>query len=110
VTVNPRNVTVAVLNGTTTNHLAADVSQKLTRVGFKAGKTANFTNQTQTTTTIGFVPGHRAQALAVAKALKVKYKNVLSVAATTKQLICSAGASCPDQVFVVLGTDLNSGA
>jgi hypothetical protein len=110
VTVNPRTVTVAVLNGTTTNKLAADVSQKLGRLGFKRGKTANFSNQTQTTTTIGFVPGDRAKALAVAKALKVKYSNVLKVAPATKGLVCPAGTACPDQVFVVLGTDLNSAA
>jgi len=110
VTVNPRTVTVAVLNGTTTNRLAADVSQKLGRLGFRRGKTANFSNQTQTTTTIGFVPGDRAKALAVAKALKVKYSNVLKVAPTTKGLVCPAGTACPDQVFVVLGTDLNSAA
>lgn len=107
VAVNPRTVTVAVLNGTTTNKLAADVSQKLGKLGFKQGKTGNFTNQNQTTTTIGFVPGHRAQALAVAKALKVKYSKVLKVNASTQQLVCPVGASCPDQVFVVLGTDLN---
>jgi hypothetical protein len=110
VAVNPRTVTVAVLNGTTTNHLAADVSRKLGKLGFKQGKTANFSDQTQTTTTIGFVSGHHAQALAVAKALKVKYANVLKVTAATKGLVCPAGAACPDQVFVVLGTDLNSAA
>ncbi|MGH2910049.1 MAG: LytR C-terminal domain-containing protein, partial [Solirubrobacteraceae bacterium] len=110
VTVNPRQVTVAVLNGTTTNNLAAGVSRQLGKLGFKQGKATNFSNQSQTTTTVGFLPGHRAQALAVAKALKVKYSKVLRVNATTQQIVCPAGASCPDQVFVVLGTDLNSQA
>jgi LytR cell envelope-related transcriptional attenuator len=110
VTVDPRTVTVAVLNGTTTSNLAADVSQKLGRVGFKQGKTTNFTTQSLTTTTVGYEPGHRAQALAVAKALKVKYAHVLRVNPATRQLICPATSSCADQVFVVLGSDLASDA
>ena len=110
VTVDPRSVTVAVLNGTTTPNLAADVSQRLGKFGFQEGKTANFSSSSLTTTTIGFIPGHRPQALAVAKALKVKYSNVLQVNAATKQLVCPAGAACADDVFVVLGTDLASNA
>ncbi len=110
VTVDPRSVTVAVLNGTTTANLAADISQKLGKLGFQQGKTANFSSSALTTTTIGFVPGHRPQALAVAKALKVKYANVLQVNPTTKQLVCPATSTCTDDVFVVLGTDLASTA
>ncbi len=110
VTVDPRSVTVAVLNGTTTANLAANVSQKLGKLGFQEGKTANFSSSALTTTTIGFVPGHRSQALAVAKALKVKYSNVLQVNPTTKQLVCPATGTCADDVFVVLGTDLASTA
>ncbi len=110
VTVDPRTVTVAVLNGTTTANLAANISQKLGKLGFRAGKTGNFNSSSLTTTTIGFVTGHRPQALAVAKALKVKYSNVLKVTPTTEQIICPATAACPDQVFVVLGTDLASNA
>lgn len=110
VVVSPRTVTVAVLNGTTTSNLAAHISQKLGILGFKPGRTGNFSSQSLTTTTIGFVPGHRPQALAVAKALKVKYSNVLQVTAATKQLVCPAGSTCPDQVFVVLGSDLASSA
>ncbi len=79
------------LNGTTTPNLAADVSQKLGKFGFQAGKTANFTSSSLTTTTIGFVPGHRPQALAVAKALKVKYSNVLQVKPTTEAARLSGG-------------------
>ena len=109
VTVDPRTVTVAVLNGTTTANLAADISQKLGGLGFKQGKTANFSNQTQTTTTIGYLTRQdKPKALAVAKALKVKYSNVVQVNTGTQQLICPAGTTCPDQVFVVLGTDLAS--
>jgi hypothetical protein len=108
VTVNPRRVTVAVLNGTTTSNLAADISQKLAHVGFRQGKTANFSSQSLTTTTIGYQSGHRAQALAVAKALKVTSAHVLGVAASTRQLVCPAAGTCADQVFVVLGSDLAS--
>jgi hypothetical protein len=110
VTVDPRSVTVAVLNGTTTANFAADISQRLGKLGFQQGKTANFSSSTLTTTTIGFVPGNRPQALAVAKALKVKYSNVVQVNPTTKQLVCPATGACADDVFVVLGTDLASSA
>jgi hypothetical protein len=110
VTIDPRTVTVAVMNGTTTANLAADVSQKLAGAGFKQGKTTNFNTQSLTTTTIGYATGHRPQALAVAKALKVKYSNVKQVTATTQALVCAAGTTCPDQVFVVLGADLASNA
>jgi hypothetical protein len=110
VTIDPRTVTVAVMNGTTTPNLAADISQKLAGAGFKQGKTTNFNTQALTTTTIGYASGHRPQALAVAKALKVKYSNVKQVTAATQALVCTAGTACPDQVFVVLGTDLASNA
>jgi hypothetical protein len=110
VTVDPRSVTVAVLNGTTTANLAADVSQKLGKLGFQQGKTTNFNSTSLTTTTIGFLPGHRPQALAVAKALKVKYSNVLQVNASTRQLVCPTTGTCADNVFVVLGSDLASNA
>jgi hypothetical protein len=104
-------VTVAVLNGTTTANLAADISQKLAKLGFQQGKTGNFSSSSLTTTTIGFLTRHdRPQALAVAKALKVKYSNVLQVNTATKQIVCPATGSCPDEVFVVLGTDLASNA
>jgi hypothetical protein len=110
VTIDPRTVTVAVMNGTTTPNLAADVSQKLAGAGFKQGKTTNFNTQSLTTTTIGYATGHRPQALAVAKALKVKYSNVKQVTAVTQALVCATGTTCPDQVFVVLGADLASSA
>jgi hypothetical protein len=110
VTIDPRSVTVAVLNGTNTANLAADVSQKLGKLGFQQGKTTNFNSTSLTTTTIGFLPGHRPQALAVAKALKVKYSNVLQVNASTKQLVCPTTGTCADNVFVVLGSDLASNA
>ena len=57
------------LNGTSTNNLAHDVSVKLTAATYKLGKIATATDQTHTATVVGYLPGHRAAALIVAKSL-----------------------------------------
>jgi hypothetical protein len=110
VRVDPRNVTVAVLNGTSTTNLAADISSQLNKVGFQPGATANYSNQTQTSTKVTYLPGHRAQGLAVAKALKLNSRDVKQVNASTRELACGSTTNCPDQVIVVVGTDLESDA
>jgi hypothetical protein len=108
VRVNPSTVTVAVLNGTTTNNLAADVLQKLSTAGFQPGRTSNYPDQTQTTTTIGYLPSDRAKALAVASALDLSDKAVVKVSMTAREVVCSTPTACPDQVVVVVGADLAS--
>ena len=111
VSVNPAHVRVAVLNGTATNNLAADVSAKLNKVGFQQGETANYVDQTQSSTTVGFLPGDRAQAQAVAKALGVGVGDVHQISSAAQQLVCPSGASaCSDQVVVTAGANLNSDA
>jgi hypothetical protein len=111
VNVNPTHVRVAVLNGTTTNNLAADVSTKLNKVGFQQGETANFANPNQTSTTVGYLPGDRAQAIAVAKALGISASSVAQVSTTARQIVCPSGAAaCADQIVVTVGADLNSDA
>jgi hypothetical protein len=111
VTVNPRQVRVAVLNGTATNNLAADVSADLNKIGFQQGETANYADQTQTATTVGYLPGDRAQAMAVAKALGIGSSSVAQVSTTARQIVCPSGAaSCADQIVVTVGADLDSDA
>ena len=58
--VTPDAVTVAVLNGTSTTNLAHDISQKLSTVGYKAGNIATATDQTETATVVGYLPGYQA--------------------------------------------------
>jgi hypothetical protein len=105
----PSQVTVAVLNGTSTTDLAADVSQKLAESGFQQGPTGNAPDQTETTTIVGYLPGQRNQALSVAKSLDLSNNVVKPVAASDRQVACSATPSnCAAQVVVVVGADLAS--
>src|SRR5207237_795832 len=68
---NNASASVAVLNGTPTVGLAARTSTRLTSAGFKAGKVTSASDQTRTATVIAYFPGHRQDALAVAKTLKL---------------------------------------
>jgi hypothetical protein len=111
VRVNPTQVRVAVLNGTATSNLAADVSTKLNKVGFQQGETANFSNPDQASTTVGYLPGDRAQGIAVAKALGIGASSVTQVSTMARQIVCPSGAAaCADQIVVTVGADLNSDA
>jgi hypothetical protein len=63
--------TVAVLNGTTIPGLAAQVSDELSRGGFRRGSVTNAADQQRPGTTVVFASGHRRAAEEVAKLLKV---------------------------------------
>jgi hypothetical protein len=109
VRVDPTKVTVYVLNGTSTNNLAADVSSKLNQAGFQQGGTGNYTDATQTTTTVGYMPGYSAEGYAVAKSLGLSKGSVHKVNTAARDLACAATpTSCPDQVIVTVGADLES--
>jgi hypothetical protein len=105
----PSTVTVAVLNGTSTNNLAHDVLSKLTAVGYKPGASTNASSQTQTTTVVGYLPGHRRAALAVARSLKLGTASVQAVNPSNQAIACSGSTStCSTQVVVTVGSDLAS--
>ncbi|HET8977811.1 MAG TPA: LytR C-terminal domain-containing protein [Solirubrobacteraceae bacterium] len=105
----PSKVTVAVLNGTSTYHLAADVMSKLTGAGYRKGTAANAPTQTLTTTTVGYTqPSYRADALAVAKSLNLGSASVQGVAQSDRTAACGGGATCPAEVVVTVGSDLAS--
>ena len=114
VNINPATVTVAVLNGTTTPNLAAAVSGKLSAKGFQQGMTANAADQSMPTTVVGYVPsasGAKNDAYAVANTLGLKQTAVKPVSAANQTVACmSDPTSCPDQVIVTVGADLNSDA
>lgn len=114
VNVNPQSVTVAVLNGTLTTNLAADVSSKLSARGFQQGATGNATDQSLSKTTVGYVqsvPGAKNDALAVAHLLNLPASSVQTVSAADQAVACGGStANCPDQVIVTVGSDLNSDA
>jgi hypothetical protein len=106
----PASVTVAVLNGTSTNNLAHDVMAKLNAAGYKPGSTGNSSDQQLTSTIVGFTqPAYRRDALAVAKSLNLGPASVQGVSQSDRAAACSATPSaCPAQVVVTVGADLAS--
>jgi hypothetical protein len=105
--VTPSKVTVAVLNGTATNHLAADVLAKLTAAGYHGGTTQNASEGSLTSTIVGYTsPSYRADALAVAKSLNLGSASVQGVSQGDRSKVCGTTTSCPTQVVVTAGTDL----
>jgi hypothetical protein len=104
-------VTVAVLNGTSTTNLAHDISSKLQAAGFKPGRIATATDQTQSSTIVGYLPNDKRDALTVAKSLKLAPGSVQAVDPNTRTVACGGSAtSCPAQVVVTVGSDLASNA
>jgi hypothetical protein len=107
-TVTPSAVTVAVLNGTTTNHLAADVLGKLTTAGYKGGTTQNAAETGISSTIVGYTaPSYRADALAVAKSLNLGPASVQGVSQGDRAKVCAATTACTTQVVVTVGADLS---
>ena len=108
--VNPATVTVAVLNGTSTNGLAGDVSTKLHGDGYKKGYVGNFTsNQTQTSTAVLYMRGYKRDATSVATALKLRPAAVQPIDPSTQPIACPpASGPCKSSVVVTVGSDLAS--
>jgi hypothetical protein len=107
-TVVPSAVTVAVLNGTATNHLAADVLGKLTAAGYKGGATQNASETGVTSTIVGYTsPSARSDALAVAKSLNLGPASVQAVSQGDRLKVCGSSTACPAQVVVTAGDDLS---
>jgi len=101
-------VTVTVLNGTAASGLAAKILGQLGGDGFKQGTATNAANQTQSTTTVEYLPGQRAAAVAVAKALKLSNSAVAQIDSGTQAIACPQSASCTVDVVVTVGQDLAS--
>jgi hypothetical protein len=107
--VQPNTVTVAVLNGTVTNGLAHQVSVRLASAGYRQGTVATDSNQTLTSSTVYYEPGHRAAALAVAKSLSRSNASVQPIDSSTQAVACPPPSPCTATVVVAVGTDLASG-
>jgi hypothetical protein len=108
--VKPSTVTVAVLNGTSTNGLAGAVSSKLDAAGYQKGYVGNFTaNQTQTSTSVLYLRGYKRDATAVATALKLHPASVQPIDQSTQQIACPPPSGpCKSTVVVTVGSDLAS--
>jgi hypothetical protein len=106
-TVTPSSVTVAVLNGTATTHLAADVLGKLTAAGYKGGTTQNASETGLSSTIVGYTAASaRADALAVAKSLNLGPASVQAVSQGDRAKVCGSTTTCTTQVVVTAGGDL----
>jgi hypothetical protein len=103
---NRGSVVTTVLNGTPQAGVAHTVSQRLVRFGFKEGSVTNASDQQRSATSISYFPGHRRDALAVSRALKVS--NVAPVDPQTKAIACPQPA-CATTVVVTVGSDYASG-
>jgi hypothetical protein len=106
VTVSPASVTVAVLNGTSTNNLAHDVLQKLNSAGYKGTFTQNASEAGVTSTIVGYTASSaRNDALAVAKSLGLTESSVQQVSQGDRAKVCGTSI-CTTQVIVTAGSNL----
>jgi hypothetical protein len=104
----PASVTVAVLNGTSTNQLAHTIGAKLVALGYKEGALATGANQSQATTIVSYFPGakDRTGALHVAAALNLNPSSVKPIDTSTQQVACPSTSPCTANVVVTVGADL----
>jgi hypothetical protein len=96
------DVTVAVLNGTTVPGLARGVATALQNVGYGLGTVATASDQTRAATLVEYKDGHRAEALSVARSIKLG-ADVLQPVDGAAQAIAGTGAD----VVVIVGADQN---
>jgi hypothetical protein len=103
------SITVAVLNGTSTNNLAKTISNRLGAVGYKPGNITNASDQTETATVVGYLPHERRAGLLVAKSLSLGPASVQPVDQSNLTVACPTSSTpCTAQVVVTVGSDLAS--
>ena len=103
----PSSVTVAVLNGTHTSHLATGAASILGGLGFRQGAIANAPSQGHTFTIVGYTAGNLAAADEVARDLQLSQSHVQPAVASSVSAARAAGLA--PQVVVTLGTDYATG-
>jgi hypothetical protein len=96
--IQPGDVSVAVLNGTTTNFLASTYGRKLQSLGFNVGNEANANQGQVNETVVLFKPGKSAEAAVVRRKL-----GVTQIEPADQQALSQGGGA---DVIVVLGADL----
>ena len=99
---NPANVTVAVLNGTTVPGLAKTVGEEVEGHGFELGTVANTADQEQqrAESVILYAPGHEREAMAVSRRLSITQRQRIDAA--SQELAGDA------TVVVIAGADRSS--
>jgi hypothetical protein len=101
----PATVTVAVLNGTNTSHLASDAWKRLASHGFRQGAIANAPSS-DANSSVGYTRGHRKAALEVARDLSLGAGAVAPVHAANLAVAEHSGRA--PQVVATLGADYAS--
>jgi hypothetical protein len=97
VAVKPGNVTVAVLNGTTVNGLAAMLRDQLAAAGFQKGAINVYSDQQLAESVVEYAPGHLADAKAVGRRLGISQHEPV----TANSLALAGDAT----VIVIAGAD-----
>ena len=97
------SVTVAVLNGTHTGHLASGAMATLTKLGYRKGAVADAPSQGHSTTFVGYTTGNRAAAVEVAADIGVSAVHVHPVDGLSLT-DARAGGAAP-QVVLTLGSN-----
>jgi hypothetical protein len=95
--VEPRTVTVAVLNSTTVPGLAAALREQIAAAGFKKGTIDDFSDHQLAESVVQYAPGHRADAKAVGRVVGIGERE--PVAAASRALAPDAA------VIVIAGAD-----
>jgi hypothetical protein len=95
--VEPGDVTVAVLNGTTVPGLAARLGEQLAAAGFAKGTIDVYSDQQLAASVVQYVPGHQAEARAVGRTVGISRHEPVGAAGR---------ALAPDAtVIVIAGAD-----
>ena len=95
--VNPGNVTVTVLNGTTVPGLAAMLRDQIAAAGFKKGTINDYSDKQLAESVVQYAPGHQAEAKAVSRRLGISQRE--PVTADSRLLAGDA------TVIVIAGAD-----
>ncbi|MGH3995079.1 MAG: LytR C-terminal domain-containing protein, partial [Pseudonocardiaceae bacterium] len=94
--INPRTVTVSVLNGTTVGGLAAQLGDKLEGQGFQLGNVTNNTDQQRAESVVLFAPGAEDEATDVGRRLKIDQREPIDPDSQTRAgdatVVVAAGA------------------
>jgi hypothetical protein len=72
--INPHNVTVSVLNGTTVPGLAAQIGDRITALGFQLGNVTNSSDQQRAESVVLFAPGGQREAAFVGRKLGISQR------------------------------------
>ena len=97
VAVQPGDVTVAVLNGTTVPGLAAALRDQIAAAGFKKGTIDDYADKQLAESVVAYAPGHQAEAKAVSRSVGISRRE--PVTADSRALAGDA------MVIVIAGAD-----